>query len=74
MMLRIGVDQSTSSVDFFGIEIVGDCAIVVKFTSDGGSQWLHAAVCVESKLYNLTLTLSAAEGNTHELHKWSISW
>ncbi len=36
MMLRIGVVQSTSSVDFFGIEIVGDCAIVDKFTNNGG--------------------------------------
>ena len=42
-MLRIGVVQSTSSVDFFGIEIVGDCAIVVEFTSDGGGQWRNAA-------------------------------
>jgi hypothetical protein len=36
MMLRIGVVQSTSSVDFFGIEIVGDCAIIGEFTNNGG--------------------------------------
>ena len=62
-MLRIGVVQSTSSVDFFGIEIVGHCAIVVEFTSDGSGQWGDAAAvlrrasgCVESKLHDLTLT------------------
>jgi hypothetical protein len=58
MMLRIGVVQSTSSVDFFGIAIVGDCVIVVEFTGDGGGQWGSAAEGLrgaESKLRDLTL-------------------
>ena len=59
-MFRIGVVQSTSSVDFFGIEIVGDCAIVAEFTAmvASGEVLLGMAWGVgESKLRDLSLTL-----------------
>ena len=59
MMVRIGDVQSTSSVDFFGIEIVGDCAIVVSPPATvvaSGKCCGGPCGCVESKLPRFVLT------------------
>ena len=57
MIARIGPVQSTSSVDFFGIAIVGDCAIDISSILD--HLWCESNVAV---IKPLTPTMSFLTG------------